>query len=109
MQSQMQQLLPSAQMQCPTSLALLAAQLCKLSCEQALPVSAKQPQQDTGTDASSAENAGKEGDEQNCSNRQGSLPRSSVSPQLRLRARLHLEALKILDWCLIMMATKAAP
>ncbi|EIE20812.1 hypothetical protein COCSUDRAFT_57366 [Coccomyxa subellipsoidea C-169] len=89
------QLLPAAQTQLPPSLCFVAADIVRLRRKEAVPLPPSEELARVLLEAGNAETTGEE-----------LLPSAAVAPQLRLRARLHLEALKILEWCFIVMATE---
>ncbi len=98
--AQLQQLLPAAQTQLPPSLCFVAADIIRLRRKEAVPFPAvlHPPTEELARVLIEADNAeGTWGE---------LLPSAAVAPQLRLRARLHLEALKILEWCFIVKATE---
>lgn len=91
-----QQLLPSATTEWPNSLDLAVAQL---STEQDLLGNLlRDPGQAIclGTASSPDILAGQLVQKQK-------FPHETLSPQLRLRARLHFEALRVLDWCFLVI------
>ncbi|BDA42341.1 hypothetical protein COCOBI_03-2280 [Coccomyxa sp. Obi] len=90
-----QHLLPSARTEWPNSLDLVVAHLSR---KQHKGDPLRNPGQGSwwGTAPSPHIHAGQLVQEQDC-------PEEPLSPQLRLRARLHFEALRVLEWCLLVV------
>ena len=91
-----EQLLPSATFYCPSSLDLVISQLTRKQ-DKGDPVF-RDPGQANGAGliTSPQVHAVQLVQEQKCLN-------EALSPQLRLRARLELEALRVLEWCLLVV------
>ena len=90
-----QQLLPSAIPDWPSSLDLVISKLSRKE-DEGDPL--RDPGQ-MGTTTSPQVHAGQLVQEQKCS-------KEALSPRLRLQALLHLEALRVLEWCSLVLTSK---